>query len=147
MAYNIGLDILERAIKSLSIPDLDITKEYDTVMDKFRVRLFSRKWAWAYHFEIDGATRVADFEHMVIDRLKMAIQQYQVRVETLEYSPSSLTYDHPYQLAHQEEIGLAEELQKVKEGFYKNVQRDRRGNRIKPEDVDRYKKLDGFGDF
>jgi hypothetical protein len=111
---------------------------------KHTIQIQSKKYNYAYKMEFDLRLIHSSFIGQVRDMFGKAHREIQAKIDAAELGGM---YHNPYALTYEEELELQKELERVKSGFYDKVKRDRKGNRMKPEDLDAYKKLDSFGEF
>jgi len=124
----------------------DIKEEIVAYSNQHRVQIQSKNLGVTYNFAISLEILHSAFRDEVYRQMSRIFKDMKKKKESLGV-PTATSFDAPFTLTHQEEIFLQEELQKVKEGFYDKVRRDRHGNRLKPQDLEAYNKLDSFGEF
>jgi hypothetical protein len=126
------------------INGIDLTIDHLVTRSGFRVKLEKKDIHIGYIFEIDNHIDAAMFKELVTDEMIKAHNQMRAKIDAHHYGGM---YDHPYALTVEEERELAEELRKVKEGFYNRAKRDANGNRLSKEELEKYDKVEGFGQF
>jgi hypothetical protein len=103
----------------------------------------------AYQIEIPSLNIPAELElelSILIEKSIAKLDDMVIRKTSYKHG-GMYDYHSPYTLTMEEERQLAEELQRVKEGFYAKAKRDKKGNRAKPEDLEKYDKLEDYGKF
>lgn len=125
------------------ITDAKLDEIIDDISQYHKVRIISERLKFAYTFELDLRIPGSEFRDLVERQMSKAAKAFTARTEL----DQPYLYAGPFTPTIDQEIELAEELRKVKERFYEKVQRDKRGNRLTKEEVEKYNKLEDFGKF
>lgn len=125
--------------------DLSIHCEFIVNRPCHRIKVVHKKTGINYSFEINASELGGNLRLELDVWLRKAISTIDREVTNREVG--GMYSSSPHTLSFDEEVALAEELRKVKEKFYTNCKRDRKGNRLSKEQLDKYEEIDGFGNF